>query len=1212
MDIDPIFANAPSTLTPADLYHCPNKEEASGDIFRAIESADIRAVRAMLDDPHVDLNVENDGAQNPLHYAISIGNNEAALALIEKCGGDHNFVNACDRYGYTPLMRASENNNIALMVALIRVRAAIISGHDANCSPSMLTAKRTAISKAFILQDAKGNVFAALLIAATRGNISAAKSFIASGADSSAALCSVSICGSLHEAATLVAAGADPSHALMTSASGTLDSAKNRAKAVQMLLSVGADLSTALAYAVAANQIVAVRILLFLGADGAHALVSAVQDRDAKGTALLIDAGADASTALERFAALNDAESLKFMVAERADVCTALKTLAANDRVDAVKALLAVAEKSAAVVLTSVVEGRNKAAVTALINAGAQTYDVMSAFAQRCDIAALRLLIASGADPSNLLLRNLKAGKLLNAAILLASGADASLALQRAQSNESVALAETLAPVRSEVSLVLNELGVPDNTAVVAKLLAVREPRFSLQRASHQSAGVALRDLQALVRNTTVGATALGFALYSGDWKNIKSLSQEFPEAARMTLALALEERDATAAQLLIAAGVGYSALFRAAAERGDVATLAFLINAGVDRPRALKLLIAEELAHLAKALIQNEGVDYLDVLKELTESGMPGALKWFIPDMVDGSDALIRAIKNNDDALISALLSAGADSAKALVNVIGKADIKAARALVKYGVDMSAALAYAMAANQKGAAQVLIMMGAEVSVALMYALKSGQAKAADALVDTGADYVDALVQATGRGDLRVAVLCMQKGANQAAALRIAAVNSQPSAARVLVVGGADIRLALSGTAAHDGLTAVTTMLAAGVDMPLLLLHAAVSGWPDAVRALITRGADLSVALAYAIDDGSQAAIRALLLLGADGTTALISAIDNGKYKEAQSLLQAGLDPLVVVKQAVERGLLNVVQWLVNETADVSAVMRKLAQSGDIRAIKLWSDAGGDTYMVELLLELAKAGNVPAIKSLIDAGQNSVIALTDTVIKKDLRTAAMLIAAGADISGVLRSTPKRRLDERKAFIEAAKREMTVLSLGMATAPTARDANSLLLIRPSDRGTRGGSHDATVMVTRGARLVDAYEAVMRTAQPGDQYWREMLSAAGVDAAAALGIAISKGHIVAVRELVSLGIDPTVAMKDAVTGEYMAHPAVFRLFGADLSAVLMHAAAISNQYAVEQLIGMGVDAAAAIRHADERGDWKALNLLTSASAAQKSRH
>ena len=189
-------------------------------LVEAVKKADKVAVRAMLQQPQIDVNLAEADGMAALHWAAHLDDLETADLLI-RAGAN---VKAVNRYGITPLSLASANGNAAMIERLLK------AGVDPNtASPEGETA---------------------LMAASGTGNVAAVKALLAQGADVTAKESSKG------------------QTALMWAA------AEGHAAVAEVLIESGADIRarskgkfTPLLFAVRRGAIDVVRVLLAAGAD---------------------------------------------------------------------------------------------------------------------------------------------------------------------------------------------------------------------------------------------------------------------------------------------------------------------------------------------------------------------------------------------------------------------------------------------------------------------------------------------------------------------------------------------------------------------------------------------------------------------------------------------------------------------------------------------------------------------------------------------------------------------------------------------------------------------------------------------------------------------------------------------------------------------------------------------------------------------------------
>ena len=156
-------------------------------LVEAVKKADKVAVRAMLQQPQIDVNLPEADGMAALHWAAYLDDLETADLLI-RAGAN---VKVTNRYGVTPLSLACTNGNAAMIEELLK------AGADPNTAlpegeTALMTAAGTgnvAAIKALLShgadvtakEDSKGQT--ALMWAVAEGHAAAAQVLIAAGAD---------------------------------------------------------------------------------------------------------------------------------------------------------------------------------------------------------------------------------------------------------------------------------------------------------------------------------------------------------------------------------------------------------------------------------------------------------------------------------------------------------------------------------------------------------------------------------------------------------------------------------------------------------------------------------------------------------------------------------------------------------------------------------------------------------------------------------------------------------------------------------------------------------------------------------------------------------------------------------------------------------------------------------------------------------------------
>jgi hypothetical protein len=100
-------------------------------IFEAVQAGDVDGARALFYEYDVDLAILNDDHMTALHLAILQGKNAMVSVLLEYTSPDSGVFEVVDREGYTPLMRATDRADVAMMIQMINAGA-----RRAPCLPS--------------------------------------------------------------------------------------------------------------------------------------------------------------------------------------------------------------------------------------------------------------------------------------------------------------------------------------------------------------------------------------------------------------------------------------------------------------------------------------------------------------------------------------------------------------------------------------------------------------------------------------------------------------------------------------------------------------------------------------------------------------------------------------------------------------------------------------------------------------------------------------------------------------------------------------------------------------------------------------------------------------------------------------------------------------------------------------------------------------------
>ncbi|CAM4101554.1 hypothetical protein BOTU111921_11690 [Bordetella tumbae] len=165
----------------------PAPEMITDGAFHAAETGDIDALVHLLDEYQFDLTtIDEREGQTVLHQAIAGGHDAMVKMLLGRAGNDPQILDAKDRDGYTPLMRATEKGNVALMQALIDVGArtddSVALGSLAKKGGNYESPAKQATITALMLIEARGDISEAFALAMEHRSRYAAKLFFDAGA----------------------------------------------------------------------------------------------------------------------------------------------------------------------------------------------------------------------------------------------------------------------------------------------------------------------------------------------------------------------------------------------------------------------------------------------------------------------------------------------------------------------------------------------------------------------------------------------------------------------------------------------------------------------------------------------------------------------------------------------------------------------------------------------------------------------------------------------------------------------------------------------------------------------------------------------------------------------------------------------------------------------------------------------------------------------
>lgn len=680
-------------------------------LFIAIEKNDPLAISHLADRSMVNLSTVNDQGQNPLHLAIELGKDDALTALLVTLSGDHsNAINEPNRFGYTPLMLATEKGKLSLAKSLIALGATINSDPNANCSASQLAQRKQTIAHAQLLLDTKGNATEAVTLALKRKILSFLKVVVTP--EQNAALMRAVGNADIDEARALIKSGVDASLVLMLAASQKQPGhAADHGANLLGLVSLGANLSTALEYALAANAALAIVSLMLMGADGDAALEWSVQNNDVTATAFLFAQGVSGDKLLIDHAMHGNADAVKFLIATEMPTAKIVVGLAKNGDKDAVDLLIAAGAPRAE-------EISELAEFGGLLHANG--------------ITQLSDLIAAGVDTSKILFDLVKDNDLHTAKILLAAGADASAALKHESKSQLKDTQKTLTLISQELSAVQNLVKRLDenehaNITVVEKILSAQ--KYMAQPDMHLTREFMQDIANRAASDGEINDAKLLLALESVDWESIKKLCVD-EEAASMALQHSVVFNNLFAVRLLTEAGTSVNDFAMHLMQKGDVKGLFLLMEAGMPVDWTFASIFNNDLNKLAKEIFETDNFDKLEAMKSVSESYGSQQLRKFIPAITDGAAELVEACVNRDISFAKTLIAEGANVDEALICALMDDEPIVARQLMALGAKKHEAVVSVLENEQQPLDQMLFAAGASPYIAVEHAHETGQIKA--------------------------------------------------------------------------------------------------------------------------------------------------------------------------------------------------------------------------------------------------------------------------------------------------------------------------------------------------------------------------------------------------------------------------------------------------------------------------------------------------
>lgn len=315
-------------VNPHAIAQSESPEQA---LFDAIQKGDLQQFSDLLERLTIDLTVADNRYRTALHQTIEAGNDEMTVLLVAKyMDGQPNedVINALDAEGYTPVMRAAQNENVPVMQSLIKAGGR----HNSNyCDYAKACG---AILRTKILTQCNGSVSQALANC-IRFSPGIAKFFFdAATPEQRFTLARVRAeNGWDEELKAVLALGVEPSPLLEDLA------AHGIVRGVQTMRRIGADVNASVISFAQRGMTNAVQTLLAAGIEPRVVTERLLQTKDAATLDFLIRAGMPTVSLLVDYARESERGKAMKLISLNADVATALSTLVNDGEQDAANIL---------------------------------------------------------------------------------------------------------------------------------------------------------------------------------------------------------------------------------------------------------------------------------------------------------------------------------------------------------------------------------------------------------------------------------------------------------------------------------------------------------------------------------------------------------------------------------------------------------------------------------------------------------------------------------------------------------------------------------------------------------------------------------------------------------------------------------------------------------------------------------------------------------
>lgn len=731
----------------------------------AIDNGDLQAVSDIMGQCGPDVLAEHVDGHTALHRALSLGQDAIAMQMLDKLPEGHAALNMRDRQGYTPLMLAVQNSSIPLSKMLIGKGATVYAGDDAHCSEAVVTQKKEILAAAALLLETRGDVAAANLLAIQRDrNHPYSRQFGRVHGD----LVWKARLGEMEAGRAMVEAGVDPSHALMIAMWSVAEVTAAHRHVAKNLIALGADPTSALRQALANPSLTVLckmctPALLLLGAAGERVLTTASAELNAQAVEWLMRHSVRAENALAHHAKSGNAQAVRLLLDSAPkhvpiDAARVLCDLAKSGHRQAVELLITEGVQAAAS-FKQLIDKGDKAAVKVFIEAGIDTSETLREFASKDRLYApggfkrLSFLIGAGADPSRLLYESIKNGSgLALPALLMAAAAMVPPALDHASPDERRNLERALMEAKNLIPVLPAKEQGHDAMDLLVDIVGARD-----DMASPESDALRAR-LQTLAATYQARGEQrradLVRALEQVNWEGIKALAED-AEASKDVMAELSHHGSIRLGSLLAAAGVDAREVLALALRdhwQGRAATtrLSFLLDVGYDPSEVVAALLEANEDDLAKALVQEKGIDPYGVLDTLHKQHKLDELEQFLlrvtPDK--GIACIERAIHEGRNDLAYMFIDSGAsrpDFQELVEEAAEQHDAVALKTLANMGVFprptfLDEQLCRAVEGGSAFGADQLMRLGASPSRALIIAIKHYRPPVAGTLLSMGAD----------------------------------------------------------------------------------------------------------------------------------------------------------------------------------------------------------------------------------------------------------------------------------------------------------------------------------------------------------------------------------------------------------------------------------------------------------------------------------------